>query len=374
MKKLSKFLLILLLTTMLAFFLNLSKLSSLYVYNRNEFFWIFWQKQLAMFVKMYLWLGFGVFLFFLSKKFPLEKEKWVKTASVYFISSIFVPVIHYILFYNIAAVLIKMDLIRYRIYFESIFQNFRYNFAIFWTIVAFIYAVDYYLKNRTKKRENLELALENARLNAQLSKAQLETLKMQLRPHFLFNTLHAISGLMYEDVDTANKMIAQLSDLLRISLEKTKKDFVSLKEEIDFLSIYLEIHKILYKDRLEIKYEIDPETHNAKVPLMILQPLVENALIHGIHPHKRCGLIKIGSQLEAHSIILEVADNGDGFKPGSKSGRGIGLSNIKEQLEKIYSKDYSFEISTSAEGGCLAVVKIPYEIFDHKDRINTVKS
>ena len=167
---------------------------------------------------------------------------------------------------------------------------------------------------------------------------------------------------MYEDVDTANKMVAQLSDLLRISLEKTKKDFVSLKEEIDFLSIYLEIHKILYKDRLNIEYEIDPETINAKVPLMILQPLVENALIHGVNPDKRCGLIRIQSIREEDNIILKVSDNGNGFKPNFKSGNGIGLSNIREQLEKIYPENYFFDVGNSVDGGCIAVVKIPFKL------------
>lgn len=198
-------------------------------------------------------------------------------------------------------------------------------------------------------------------LEGQLTKAQLEVLRMQLHPHFLFNTLHTISSLNLQDVTAANRMISRLSDLLRLSLDNAGLHEVSLKREIDFLERYLDIEKIRFGDRLNVDVEVPPDVLEACVPNLILQPIVENAVRHGISRMNAQGRITLRAMRKGDELRIEVCDNG----PGRKGGRGdwkprVGLANTKARLEGMYGLKGGLEIISPEEGGCTIRLILPF--------------
>jgi two-component sensor histidine kinase len=193
-----------------------------------------------------------------------------------------------------------------------------------------------------------------------LQQAELEMLKMQLHPHFFFNTLNAISALIYRSPKDADRTITQLSDLFRISLKKDKAQEVTLKEEMEFLQAYLQIHQTLMGKRLTVEWSIEPETLDALVPNLILQPLVENAIQHGIAPLETGGKIEISSRQLNGSLLLRVRDDGRGLAPEKiKSGDGVGLPNTRARLENLYGAAHRFEI-VAAGGETSVNVEIPF--------------
>jgi two-component system LytT family sensor kinase len=224
-------------------------------------------------------------------------------------------------------------------------------------IVLIAHAVSYY--RRFRERE-----LRTSQLETQLAKAHLQALKSQLQPHFLFNTLHSISALMLTDVPAADKMMARLSDLLRMSLEDSETQLTTLSRELEFVNGYLGIENIRFEDRLEIVLDIAPDTLDAEVPHLLLQPLVENAVQHGISRLSSGGEIRVAARRDGHSLRLSIRDNGPGLGKGgrSESGAGLGLKATKERLETLFGNTHTFEICTPAEGGVEASVRIPFRV------------
>lgn len=196
---------------------------------------------------------------------------------------------------------------------------------------------------------------------SQLQQAELQILKMQLHPHFFFNTLNAISALMYRSPRQADRMIVQLGDLFRIALRKDKAQEILLKEELDFLQAFLQIHQTLMGKRLQTQWEIEPETLDAQVPNLILQPLAENAIQHGIAPMEAGGRITIFAAKQNGNLLLRVSDDGVGFDPAVKRlGDSIGLSNTRARLESLYGAKQKFSINESPGGGISVKIEIPF--------------
>jgi LytS/YehU family sensor histidine kinase len=193
---------------------------------------------------------------------------------------------------------------------------------------------------------------------------------MQLNPHFLFNTLNAVSALMLKDVNAANRMIARLGDLLRLALENTERQEVPLQQEIEFLRRYLEIEQIRFGDRLQLKMDVDPATLTAAVPNLILQPLVENAIRYAIEPQEAAGQIELHSSRDNGRLILQVSDNGTGtghqtaglFENGSNGREQVGLRNTRERLRKLYGDHQVFQLTRNARGGVTASLTIPFQV------------
>jgi LytS/YehU family sensor histidine kinase len=212
-------------------------------------------------------------------------------------------------------------------------------------IVGLSYAIGYY-------RESQARALTSAHLETRLMEARLKTLEAELHPHFLFNTLHAISTLVHSDPDAADRMISRLSDLLRITFSRSGAARVPLQEEIEFLQKYLDIEQTRFQDRLAVHYDIDPETLDAEVPRLILQPLVENAIKHGVSKRVGPGTIRIASDRKGDALWLEVRDNGAGMAAasGDQISSGVGLSNTRARLECLYGEAQGLEFSEGAEG------------------------
>jgi len=220
-------------------------------------------------------------------------------------------------------------------------------------IVLIAHVASYY--QRFRERE-----LRTSQLQGQLEKARLQSLKSQLQPHFLFNTLNSISALMLTNVEAADRMITRLGDLLRISLETAGTQMTTLSRELEFVSCYIEIEKVRFEERLKVTIDVAPETLDASVPHLLLQPLVDNAIKHGISRMVSGGEIRISVTQDDADLHIEVRDNGPGFREAvhSSSG-GVGLRNTRERLETIYGQDQSVEVLSLPQGGVAARVCIP---------------
>jgi LytS/YehU family sensor histidine kinase len=221
-------------------------------------------------------------------------------------------------------------------------------------IVLIAHAILYYRK--FQERESRATQLEG-----QLAKAHLQSLKSQLQPHFLFNTMHSISALMLTDVQAADRMITGLGDLLRMNLEAAGTQITTLNRELDFVNCYLEIEKVRFEERLHVVLDIAPETLDAQVPLLLLQPLVDNAVKHGISRRAQGGEIRISASSRDGDLQLEVRDNGPGFERSDMSRvRGLGLKVTRERLETLYGQNQSIEVTCPPEGGVAVTVSIPF--------------
>jgi sensor histidine kinase YesM len=215
------------------------------------------------------------------------------------------------------------------------------------------------------RRELDSRALDAAHLETRLVEAQLQALQRQLHPHFLFNTLNTISGLMRTNIDAADQMIDRLGDLLRMTLHSSGTQEVALKRELDVLQKYLEIEQTRFGNRLRVTMSIDPETLDALVPNLLLQPLVENAVRHGIAPHLRPGSIRIQAARDTDRLKIEIVDSGAGLPPDRLMAlnRGVGLDNTRARLEHLYPSAHRFTFSNLDDGFCVTVV-VPFHVVE----------
>jgi two-component system LytT family sensor kinase len=213
------------------------------------------------------------------------------------------------------------------------------------------------------RRESEARALDSAHLETRLIEAQLQALQRQLHPHFLFNTLNTISGLMRSDVNAADRMIDRLGDLLRMTLNTSNLQEVPLREELDMLQKYLDIEQTRFGSRLSVRMNIHPDSLDAHVPNLLLQPLVENAVRHGIAPHSRPGLIVVDAARIDGRLRLQVRDSGDGLPADRLTllNRGVGLANTRARLEHLYRDRHEF-VCSNAEGGLCVTVSIPFVV------------
>jgi two-component system, LytTR family, sensor kinase len=225
---------------------------------------------------------------------------------------------------------------------------------VYWAIIGLSHSLEYY--RRLRERE-----LQATRLQGQLAQAQLQVLKMQLHPHFLFNTLNTISALIHQDVEVADRMIARLGEMLRATLENSGTQLVPLRQELDFIQAYLDIEKARLGDRLVVSLDMDPEVGDALVPNLILQPLVENAIRHGIAPFTKQGRIVVEARRDADRLLVEISDNGPGLGAGNKSNSrvGVGLANTRARLEQLYPTSHRFDIVNGTDHGLVVSLVIP---------------
>jgi two-component system LytT family sensor kinase len=307
---------------------------------------------------VYLLAIFTFLILWLARRFPFDRKCWHRSLLFHIPAS-----------FAIAAILTAghitidafFDETFRRVAFISfparVFVSIDKNFIVYWLVIWASHALNYYKRYR-------ESELQASRLSAQLAEAQLQALKMQLHPHFLFNTLHSISSLLSRDTEAARRMIARLGDFLRLTLENNGAQEVLLHDELDFLKCYLDIEGIRFYDRLTVRMEIEPQTLGSRVPNLILQPIVENAIRHGIAPRSTPGVIEIKAARAGDTLRLEVRDDGPGLPVEVGSGRlgrrGIGLSNTQNRLRQLYGQDSSLEMMNDARGGLRVTLEIPF--------------
>ena len=299
------------------------------------------QQALFGLASWYVWALLSLPIAWLARRYPFEELGWGFSLALHLPASVLVAIVVTLLHSFIS------DFHEFGTQ-DPVTQVFTYL-----VISGATQAFDYYEKFVAR-------TVRAAELEKQLAQAQLQALQMQLNPHFLFNTLHAISSLMHKDVEAADRMIAQLGDLLRYTLESTDTQEVPLKQELDFLERYLEIEQTRFGDRLCVRMEIAPDTLEASVPNLILQPLVENAIHHGVEPHARPGVIELRARRENETLRLEVTDNGTGLQDTKSSGMGIGLSNTRARLQQLYGAAHQLELRNGPSGGLCVRVTIPF--------------
>lgn len=313
-----------------------------------------------------VWGVLTVFILWLTKKLRESPQPWPLSGFTLFGGGIVFSVVHAVLYlfyiYIATMILEPSENIRSLDVANQLFKlNFAWRFLSYCMLVLLSYLYDYYFLFLERERKA-------ARLQAQLAISELQALKMQLSPHFLFNTLHAILVLIKEDPQAASNAVLNLSDLLRITLEDEGTQEVSLSKELEFLKPYLQIQKIRFQDRLTVNVNFDADTLNAKVPYLIFQPLVENAIKHGIERRLGPGRIEVISKRENGNLLLSVTDNGPGIVAGGAPARqgGIGLSNTRSRLQQLYQDNHRIELSNLREGGFNATVVIPYRLYDRE--------
>jgi hypothetical protein len=235
------------------------------------------------------------------------------------------------------------------------------HFVFYFGVVAAGFARDYFLRYRARLEEGVRLQAQAAHLQAQLADARLAALRSQLDPHFLFNTLHAVSSLVERDPRGVRRMIARLSELLRYSLEEATEREVPLEQELVFLDRYLEIMRIRFQGRLEVATEIEPGVSLALVPNLILQPLVENAVKHGVNKVDDGGRIEIRARRDGERVVMTVRDNGPGLVGGGvPAEEGVGLRNTRERLSQLYGSAQSLVLRDAEGGGLIAEIIVPF--------------
>jgi two-component system LytT family sensor kinase len=230
---------------------------------------------------------------------------------------------------------------------------FHQGLTIYWTTLVVAHALQYYRGQRESEKRTAQLA-------AQLAQAQLQALKMQIHPHFLFNTLNSIAALLHQDVEVADRMIARLGDFLRLTLSRSDAETTNFAQELEFLTCYLEIERTRFADRLIVEMEVEPQTLGVIVPNLILQPIVENAIRHGVARQTTGGHITIRACKKGDRFIVQIEDNGPGLGTNSNgTNSGIGLSNTRARLEQHYPNNHRFEIVNLPTRGVVVTLEIP---------------
>ena len=296
-------------------------------------------------------------VYWLAHRFPIERSNWRTRVPLHIIGSLLFTVVHVAA--RIALAPVKGEhgevLPPTLMLGWQLFLAFTYDDALttYWPILILVQMLDFHRRSRQKE-------LQAVQLEAKLARAHLQALKSQLQPHFLFNTLNSISALMHIDVRAADRMISELSDLMRLTLETGDVQESTVREELEFVQGYLRIEQTRFSDRLSVEYRIDPSTYDAMVPHMLLQPLVENAVRHGIAKRAQDGRIEIGIKRLHDQLVISIKDNGSGFDLQQIPNSGLGLKNSRERLRQLYGEGQQLSAVPVPGGGVEVRVLIPY--------------
>jgi LytS/YehU family sensor histidine kinase len=291
-------------------------------------------------------------------RFPIDRRNFVRRVPLHLLVMVAMGATHTLLMW-----ISRTFLHRFFGWETYQYGDMRYRFLMeggkqaiaYWATYAIVAILAYARRNRERE-------LRAAHLESQLTEARLSALKMQLNPHFLFNTLNMISSHVYDEPRTAEAMIAHLSDFLRATLRLSRSQEVALEQELEFLEAYLAIMKARFEERLVVELDVADEARGALVPHLILQPLVENAITHCMEDHNGQGKIRLATGREGGRLRLVLEDNGPGLsgEAGDALGRGVGLSNTAERLRHLYGPDHRLDLANRREGGLRLVIEIPY--------------
>lgn len=304
------------------------------------------QAILANLILFYRWALFTPVLFWLGRRFPLEQNRTIRNLIILFLLEIPITLFQM----ELLDVVTQVTLGNWQ--FSSLKRLFirvgAFDVMMYWAIVAVSQAITYFRKYQDRE--------------ATLAKSQLQALRTQLQPHFLFNALNAISELVYQSPEVADRTITQLSELLRLALKDSQQQEIPLREELNFVAKYLEIQQTLMDERLRVLWNVQPETEEALVPNMILQPLVENSVQHGISSRASGGEIEISARKLNGTLNLRVQDNGNGFGTNhGESRQGFGLANVRARLQLLYGQAQRIEFESDSGRGTIVDIEIPFQ-------------
>jgi sensor histidine kinase YesM len=296
----------------------------------------------------YPWIVISVIVFRIGDSFPLVRGRWLRNGLVQLGFAIPICLLHVLLIRFLFQVFGRAHELA-PIYLTIAFAG-AFNLFVYSAIVAVGQGIRYYREYEERERR--------------LTQAQLQMLKGQLQPHFLFNALNAITELVYERPETADRVLTSLSELLRMSLRQELAE-VRLEDDLQFVYRYAAIQRELLRERFEVQYDIEPNTLVAAVPAMLLQPLVENCVKHGLADRASGGSIQISARREDRWLLLRVGDNGVGLgSPAVTRGTGIGLANTEARLTQMFGSDHSFKAGPVPEGGYVVNMRIPFRALE----------
>lgn len=316
---------------------------------------------------VYFWAALTPLVLRIFRRFPLQRGYLYRNVPLHlFFSVIFTltEIVYFVLVEPLIGNMTGYDTFLTKLTY-IIGVDFQFNLLLYWSLLGLYQAFDYYRKYRETALVATQLELKASELKSQLAHAQLSALKMQLHPHFLFNTLNAIVVLVRKGHNQdAVDMLTGLSQLLRYALESIGTQEVRLEQEVEFIELYLDIEKVRFKDRLQVEMHVDKEALDAFVPNLILQPLVENALRHGIGQRSAAGLISISARCEDGILKMEVRDDGPGLQEGwpDSARKGIGITNTMARLKQLYGAEHTISLFTADTGGTVASITVPFQL------------
>jgi two-component system, LytTR family, sensor kinase len=324
-----------------------------------------WHHLTSWLIGMWLWFLCSPVVSWLGRRFPLGQGRRARTIAIHLGMSVVVSVV------DLAVeALVLRGLRMFPTIMTSVGSTFGFLMVIgfhqglmtYWGILGVQYAYGWYRRYEERRQEALRLELRSSELERELVQAHLSALKMQLHPHFLFNTLNAIMVLVRQEKgNAAEEMLARLSDLLRCALEDVEAQEVPFSRELEYLQLYLSIEQVRFQDRLQVEFAVDPETLDAAVPYMALQPIVENAIRHGIGRSSSAGRITISACGSGGTLDIRVEDDGPGLKPANGApSRGIGLANTRARLGRLYGEAARLTVENGPAGGVVATMTLPY--------------
>lgn len=338
--------------TVLAILNSFAVFSERQLLGKYTWFQFFLRSGLGWFIlivltPVILWLG---------DKFPIDRKKWKSSLIVHLFSSLCFVLIYIIIRASFFFSGDSFQELVIRI--KSLFFNHLPNQLFFyWGILGIGYAIKYYIILRDRE-------IKSIRLEKELMDARLHFLKSQLHPHFLFNTMHTIANLIRDkSYHTSIETISGFSELLRISLDNINTQFVSLKEEIDYVNLYLNIEKIRFKDRLSTRLEVSPEAMSGKVPFLLVQPFIENSIKHGLTKREDSQLIHISASKDNQNLIIIIEDDGPGLPDdwSLEKNSGVGLINIHRRLSMIYGGNFTMKLQNKNNSGVAATIILPFQ-------------
>ena len=312
----------------------------------NVTYWYSW----ALLVPAMLWM---------ARRYRFDRHGWRRAVLAHVPAVVVITALHAVLTVSLRVPIVTYfgrDEMWWSTFQELFFLNFDWEMMTYWAVVGASHAYDFHRESQAQK-------LTAAQLQTRLAEASLQSLQRQLHPHFLFNTLHTISALIPRDPEAADAMLGQLSDLLRLTLDRIGTQEVPLKEELDFVHKYVEIERTRFGEQLRVEFEIAPDTLDAAVPNMILQPLVENAIRHGIARKVGGGRVDITAHRENGELCLGVRDTGPGLADaGAGLTKGVGLANTRSRLEHLFGQRHSLDFSEPPGGGLAVKIIIPFTV------------
>jgi two-component system LytT family sensor kinase len=310
----------------------------------------------------WLWALCTPFVLWLARRFRIERNHWVRNLTIHvLVMTILIATIKTVYDATVMPPTSAFREFTWSRWIRSIEYTFDTGTLIYWVVILVEHSLVYY-------RRYQQSLVNASNLQAQLAQAQLRALKMQLHPHFLFNTLHTIAALVQEDPDLAERTIARLSELLRMFLANSTVHEVPLGEELRILDLYLEIERTRFEDRLSVHFDVPPELREAMVPNLILQPLVENSIRHGLGKRSAPGWIAVSAENYGETLVLRIVDNGVGLGGGSHSNQtGLGLAITRDRLESLYGQRQSLALRDVLTGGTEARITLPFRKHEMTD-------
>jgi two-component system LytT family sensor kinase len=305
--------------------------------------------------RWYLWVALSPFIFAIARRWRIGGRRRWRRVAIQAVAALGFALLHAVLSAFVDHAIGATHAPLARTLTEHIIALFAGAVVVYVAIVAAYYAIEYY--RRYRQRE-----LRASQLETRLAHTRLQVLRMQLQPHFLFNTLNTVASLMHQDVDAADAMLAALSDLLRLALHSDGSPEVPLRQEVEFLRRYLDVMRIRFGTRLTTHLQIDPAALDALVPTLLLQPLVENAVRHGVAQQLGGGCVEVRAERVSGTLRLRIADDGPGLPDGWSEAQhgGLGLRNTRARLRQLYGAAHDLAVTNRPEGGVELTVTVPY--------------